>query len=681
MDPSTSAPPLLLRPALALTARLRTSARLAVLVAVLLVPTAVAGTTSAHLLGGQVAFAASERDGVAVLRPALASLAAAAAGQEVPVGPLAAAVEGHPELGAGDALDAVRAAVAAPGSTAPAGRLAVVEALTRLVAQVGDASRLVLDPDLDSFYAMDAQVVQLPRALAAAARAAAPDPTLAPDRAVAARAVEAGALAGAAAALRSDVAASVRASAAPGLADGLDGLLAAAAAAEALSGDLTADLDGPAGDPAVLAGAAAAAAPALDALDGLLATRADGLLARGALTLGATGAGLLVAVWLAAAVWWRTRRDVALAVGAVTAIAGHDLAPRPLPAGGDELAAIGAAVERARVELERQDAALGAAEAARAEQQLAHYREQRAAVRQARERAQSVLDATAEAVLGELRSVVGHVDGVDGSARSIDRSVRDVDEVARGVVARAEEADRIVAALGGSLRNVAAVAELVAGVAGQTRLLALNATIEAVRAGAAGQGFSVVASEVKQLATTTARSTEEITTTIAALERDAAAVSEAITAMAEGIGAVDRVSSALTGVSQDQGRLVDVLTARLTEAMDRIGTLAVAGEELERRGDERVPANEPAVLAAAGARHEVRLLDVSASGARCTTGGARLRPGDRVELRARLGGHELEVRARVARLVDDGSVGLALLDPSPAALRAVGAHVGALLAA
>ncbi len=96
------------------------------------------------------------------------------------------------------------------------------------------------------------------------------------------------------------------------------------------------------------------------------------------------------------------------------------------------------------------------------------------------------------------------------------------------------------------------VLELIAQIARQTTMLALNATIEAARAGAAGRGFSVVATEVKALAVQTQNATEEIRKKIDTLQRDAASSVDAVHRISTAIDAIRPVFANVNGAVAEQ---------------------------------------------------------------------------------------------------------------------------------
>jgi diguanylate cyclase (GGDEF)-like protein len=345
-SPALQRRPRLLIPVLSLTDRLRTRSRLLLLVALLLVPSLLAAGSFALVIGGQVQFAQDERAGVQVVAPAVQAMATSAVGDSPDLTDLRAAVADHPALEAEEALLAVLEAPDAPAQT---------EALAAMVAAVGDSSKLILDPDLDSYYVMDALVVQLPRALAAVGS---PPDARGNAGAVATRALEAGLLTVAAEELRTDVGTAVRQTSLGTLGDQLQPVLEASRRLTLLA-DLTRDnLDRASGEEAAAQAAAVRsadrAAGALAAqLDALLERRADALALRRDVTLALTIAGLLVAGWIAAAVIWRTRQDVSLTLTGVAAISDGDLQERALPDGLDEFGDIGRAVQGARQRLER----------------------------------------------------------------------------------------------------------------------------------------------------------------------------------------------------------------------------------------------------------------------------------------------------------------------------------------
>ncbi len=86
----------------------------------------------------------------------------------------------------------------------------------------------------------------------------------------------------------------------------------------------------------------------------------------------------------------------------------------------------------------------------------------------------------------------------------------------------------IVNGLAQAIDEISSISNVIKEIAGQTNLLALNATIEAARAGEAGKGFTVVASEVKDLASQTATATGRVDAQIKEVQEMAKKTSLAI---------------------------------------------------------------------------------------------------------------------------------------------------------
>jgi methyl-accepting chemotaxis protein len=642
-------PPVLLRPVLAAADRMRTSLRLGVLVLVLMIPGFAATYAYTGEANNKIGFSALERDGTEVVRPALLALADTVAGRAPDLNTLRTAAQRLPQLKLDDAL----AALPASAGTAPAQRLAMATALAGLITEAGNTSNLILDPDLDSFYVMDVQIVQLPKALVAAAEAAAADPAARGSDAVAAQAVRAGELSGAADSLRTDLTTAAANTKLTGLGDRLAPVAKAADVLAALAKTLTDALATP--GPADAAPAAdairAAVAPAVDGLNDLLAARIGGFAKERIAVLAIAIGGFVLAAWFAAGVLWRTRHDVALAVTAVRAIADGDLAGRPMPSGRDELGDIGHALAAARSRLVTQDAELHDAQVLRDEQLRISFLHQRQAELRLRDRAQAIIDESTTVIAEELRLVTDQVGDVRHAADTIDTGISATDQATAAVVDHARRAEQVIGSLEQSLHRVAATAALVQGIAGQTRLLALNATIEAARAGELGLGFTVVADEVKELATTTSQSTEQIAETIEELERDTAAMSGTIASMIAGIGSVGEAATSLRAVAADQGDVVGRLAAQMGQTLGRVEQMSGLAAQLERRQSDRIVVSGTVRLRKTGSHEDIpaTLLNVSSGGMRVQLEpGATVALGDVVDSQLIDGQDVIPVHARIA---------------------------------
>ena len=180
-----------------------------------------------------------------------------------------------------------------------------------------------------------------------------------------------------------------------------------------------------------------------------------------------------------------------------------------------------------------------------------------------------------EQASGNVQSVASATEEMAASVSEISRQVNNSSKIAQQAVKQAEETEEQVTMLTKAAARIGDVSELISAIAGQTNLLALNATIEAARAGEAGRGFAVVASEVKELATQTAKATQEISAQISEIQAATGASADAIKQIGATIGGISQVTTTIAAAVEQQGVATQEIARNVQQAAD--GTARVAG--------------------------------------------------------------------------------------------------------
>jgi methyl-accepting chemotaxis protein len=314
----------------------------------------------------------------------------------------------------------------------------------------------------------------------------------------------------------------------------------------------------------------------------------------------------------------------------------------------DELGHVAGAFNEMLDSLQEQGDQIAVANAGREAEARASIERTRAAELSLRDRAQETVVENSTEVIAALNQVMDDVEAVRASAGVIDERVGFATARTSDAVRTAGEADRVAQALSGSLRRVGGMTDLIAGVAAQTKLLALNATIEAARAGEAGRGFSVVAGEVKELATTTTQSTAEISSTISTLEENASAMSAAIATVTAGIGGIDEVTSDLGQVADQQRQVVEALSRRVADTIERVESMSDLSNRLERRRHPRAYTHGDARISQGGTGWDVEIVDLSESGMRCRVADGGPQAGT-VDVMIEVGTHPMNLHGRIIR--------------------------------
>jgi methyl-accepting chemotaxis protein len=352
----------------------------------------------------------------------------------------------------------------------------------------------------------------------------------------------------------------------------------------------------------------------------LAAGRAAGTSAQAALDssrtllFAAAGIGILAAV-LIVLLYVRpaiTRRLLALS-GAMRQISSGDLNAELPKAGNDEIGDMTEALavfKQNALEVER-------LRAAQEEQRIAAEEERRTTMRELADSFESsvgqfvtdlitasrALEETAQSMSGlakentnqsasaaeaseqatrNVETVASASEEMAASIQEIARQTEQSRSIAHDASTKAQETSALVGRLGETSEKIGDVVKLIADIAEQTNLLALNATIEAARAGEAGKGFAVVASEVKNLASQTGKATEEISAQISAVQEVSSSAAKSIAAIVKIIEQMGETAQSIASAVTQQSAATSEIGHAAAEAARRTGEVSENVQDIRR---------------------------------------------------------------------------------------------------
>ncbi len=181
--------------------------------------------------------------------------------------------------------------------------------------------------------------------------------------------------------------------------------------------------------------------------------------------------------------------------------------------------------------------------------------------------------AASEEASSNMQSVAAATEELSMSVDEIGRQVRESNRIAESAVKQAHQTDERISKLSRAAQQIGDVVKLITAIAEQTNLLALNATIEAARAGEAGRGFAVVASEVKSLASQTAKATDEISSHILGMQD----------ATKESVAAIKEIGSTISQISDIASTIataVEQQSSATQEIANNVQNVAQGTEEV-----------------------------------------------------------------------------------------------------
>ena len=176
--------------------------------------------------------------------------------------------------------------------------------------------------------------------------------------------------------------------------------------------------------------------------------------------------------------------------------------------------------------------------------------------------------AAAEQATVNVEMVAAAAEELSSSVEEINRQVTTSSQKTSDAKNGADSASQTIQQLSEASDKIGEVVKLISDIAEQTNLLALNATIEAARAGEAGKGFAVVASEVKSLANQTSDATSDIGQQISNIQQRTDSSVEAVNGISELIITINEIASMIAAATEQQSSATVEISRNIQEASE-----------------------------------------------------------------------------------------------------------------